>query len=254
MKNFLKQLTEEAGEKLKENFKKGQSFVALRKTSKEAAIKYDKTSDKFIVEKIRKKYPDHNILSEEGGFKKGNSDYLWIVDSLDGTGNFANHNPLFSVCIALFKKKTPFLAATFAPMINEFYFAEKGKGAFLNSKKINVSKIKELKESYLFYCEGNEKNKLRTRKILNALYPKVIDIRKIGSAGIETAWVATGRGEAFWATQIDPWDIAAGFLLIKEAGGEIIDFKGKPWKMKKSDLLFANKKVSNEILKLIKNI
>lgn len=254
MKNFILKLTKRAGKDLLNFFKKDNKLVKLRATSKEAVTKYDKMIDRFLIKEIRKKYPSHNILTEESGFLKGKSDYLWIIDSLDGTGNFANHNPLFSICIALLYKEELKLGVVYAPALEEFYFAEKDKGAFLNGKKIQVSQISSLSKSYLVYCEGNERNRNRFSKLLASLYPKVTDIRKIGSAGIETSWVADGKVEAFFTTKIDPWDVAAGILLIKEAGGKVTDFKGNFWKIKTSDLLFSNNKVHSKIAKLIKDL
>ncbi len=251
-KRLIKNMAKEAGNELMSLFRKDKKLITLRGSSKEIVTKYDKIIDKLIIKRIKEHFPKDNILTEESGSLKGNSEFLWIVDSLDGTGNFANQNPLFSVCIALLEKKKLLFGAIYAPTIKEFYFAEKGKGAFLNSKPIQVSKIKSLKSSYLFYCEGGENNRLRTKKIISALYPKVADIRKIGSAGIEIAWLAAGRGECFWTTRIDPWDIAAGVLLIREAGGKVTDFKGNPWQVKKSDFLFSNGKIDDQILKLVK--
>lgn len=254
-KKLIKNITKEAGNQLLKFFYSEKKLFKLRGTSKEIVTKYDKITDQLIIKKIKEHYPKDSILTEESGSIKGNRDFLWIVDSLDGSGNFANQNPLFCVSIAFFQKNKPLFGAVFAPVFNEFYFAEKNKGAFLNSKRISVSKINQLKSSYLFYCEGGEKNRLKTGKIINKIYPKVVDIRKIGAAGIEISWVAAGRAEAFWATEIDPWDMAAGLLIIREAGGKAVDFKGGPWQIKKSDFLFSNGKVEKEILKLInKNV
>jgi myo-inositol-1(or 4)-monophosphatase len=254
MRNFLESLIKRAGDQLRNYFRKNQKLVWLRKADKEVVIKYDKLSDEFIISQIRKKYPNHNILSEEGGFKKGNSNYLWIVDSLDGSKNFANQNPLFSVCIALMKGNKIILGAVYSPVIGEFFIGERGKGAFFNGKRMRVSEISEIEKSYLVYCEGGEKNRKRFAKIINKIYSKVTDIRKIGSAGLETSWVAAGRAEAYFATKVEPWDVAAGVLLVQEAGGEISDFKGKPWQVKTSNLIFSNKKVHPRVLELISGL
>lgn len=146
-----------------------------------------------------------------------------------------------------------FLGTIYAPAIDEFYFAERGKGAYLNHKKISVSETSVLKKSYLFYCEGGENDRLRTGRILGQVYPKVKDIRKLGSAGLETAWVAAGKGEAYFTTKIEPWDVAPGVLLVEEAGGKVTDFEGKPWQLKTSDLVFSNKRVHQTVLKLLKS-
>ena len=140
----------------------------------------------------------------------------------------------------------------YAPAIHEFYFAVKGKGAYLNGGEIRVSDITDLSQSYIFYCEGGEKDRAKTGKIISRVYPHVMDMRKLGSAGLEIAWVATGRGEAYFTTKIEPWDVAPGVLLIQEAGGGVSDFPGDSWKLQTSDLLFSNGKVHQELLDLIK--
>lgn len=252
MKEFMIILAKEAGSVLMNYFQRDQELINLRSTAKEAVTKYDKLIDRLIIEKIRKTYPSHSLLTEESGYQSADPDWLWIVDSLDGTGNFANHNPLFSLCLALVCKGKLSLGVIYAPAINEFYLAEKGKGAYLNQKRIQVSNISELQKSYLLYCEGGEKDRIRTGTILHEVYPKVTDIRKLGSAGLETAWVAAGQGEAYFTTKIEPWDVAPGVLLVSEAGGYVTDFKGNPWRQECGDFLFSNRKVHSSILELIK--
>lgn len=248
---FVKNIAKKAGFILLDKFKKEKSYLKMRATSKEAAIKYDKILDKFIIQEIKKKFKTHNILTEESGFIKGKNLWLWVVDSLDGTGNFANQNPFFCVSIAVFYDNDLIYGSIFAPALNEFYFAQKGKGAFLNNKKIKVSDINDLKNAYVVYCEGNETNKKRLLRIITKTYLKVKDLRKIGSAGIECAWVASGKVDAYFTTKIDPWDVSAGILLIKEAGGKITDFKNKNWQLQRSDLLATNKKIHTKFLKSI---
>jgi len=253
LEKFLKSIVKKAGEKLLLFFKKEKSLFSLRGTSKQIITKYDKLTDKFLIGKIKSKFPKDGILTEESGWVKKNLNSLWIIDSLDGSGNFANGNPLFSVNVAYLFKKEIIFGAIFAPALNEFYFAKKGKGAFLNGKEIQVSKIDNLKKSYVVYCDGNEKNRKRISKILSRIYPKVTEVRKIGSAGVETSWVASGRADAYFTTKIDPWDVAAGVLLVKEAGGKVSDFSDKDWQIKRSNLLFSNKLVHKKIQKLLKN-
>ncbi len=251
MENFIKKITREAGEKLAEFFKKESKLISLREQSKAVVTKYDKLIDAFLIEQIEKKYSSHSFLTEESGFKKKNPDYLWIIDSLDGSGNFANKNPLFSVCLALFYKNQLVLAATFAPVINEFYFAKKGKGAFLNGKKIKVSKTNSLEKSYILFCDGHEKNRKMLSQKLSDIFQKVVDLRKIGSAGIETGWVASGKSDGFLIFQGDPWDLASGTLILKEAGGKITDFEGRAWQIKRGNFIFSNKRIHKELIKLL---
>lgn len=204
MEKFLKILAKQSGDFLLSHFKKDKSLIGQRTTSKEAATKYDKISDKMIINEIEKKYPDHSILTEESGMHDKKSDWLWIVDSLDGTSNFANGNPLFSVCIALMHKNKLLVSSTYAPAIDEFYFAKKGKGAFLNGKKIKVSEISKMGYSYFFFCEGGDKTRQKAARIANKIFLQVTDLRKIGSGGIETAWVACGKADGYFTTDIYP--------------------------------------------------
>jgi len=252
MRELLQNLAKVAGEFLLDHFGKDLRLVELRSPVKEAITVYDKMADELIVQGIKKAYPDHSLLTEESGLLKGDPDWLWIVDSLDGTSDFANLNPLFSVCIALMHKRELVLGAIYAPAINEFYLAEKGKGAYFNQRRIHVSEISLLGQSYLFYCEGGEKDRLRTGNILSAVYPQVMDMRKLGSAGLETAWVAVGKGEAYLTTKIEPWDVAPGVLLVQEAGGEVTDFEGNQWRLERSDLLFSNGRVHSAILDILR--
>ena len=252
MKILAEDLARKAGDVLMKHFRQDYSLFSLRSTAKEASVRYDKDVDRLIIAEIKRHYPHHSLLTEESGFLQGDPDWLWIVDSLDGTGNFANFNPFFSVCIALMHKSELLLGTIYAPAIDEFYFAEKGKGAYLNGGRIRVSDITDLSQSYIFYCEGGEKDRAKTGKIISRVYPHVMDMRKLGSAGLEIAWVAAGRGEAYFTTKIEPWDVAPGVLLIQEAGGEVSDFRGDSWKLQTSDLLFSNDKVHQELLDLIK--
>ncbi len=252
MIGFIEKLAREAGDVLLSHFGEDEELLKLRSSVKEAVTKYDKMLDEMIVREIRDRYPDHSLLTEESGLVKGNPDWLWIVDSLDGTSDFAGSNPLFSVCIAVMHRGELLLGAIYAPAIGEFYLAEKGNGAYLNRSRIHVSETADLGRSYLFYCEGGEKDRSRTGKILSKVYPQVLDLRKLGSAGLETAWVAAGKGEAYFTTRIEPWDVAAGTLLVQEAGGKVSDFQGAPWKPETSDLLFSNGRVHATVLNLLR--
>ncbi len=252
MKATMQEVAHRAGDFLMEHFREDGDLLRMRTTAKEAATVYDRRADNLIVQGIRGAYPDHSILSEEGGLVEGDPDWLWVVDSLDGTGDFADWNPLFSVCLALRHKGEVVLGLVHAPAIGEFYVAEKGQGAYLNERRIRVSDISGLGDSYIFYCEGGEKNRSRTGGLLRRVYPLVKDIRKLGSAGLETAWVAAGKGEAYFTTAIEPWDVAPGVLLVREAAGEVTDFRGQEWRLERSDLVFSNGRIHRGLLELMK--
>lgn len=252
MRDLIEKLTLSAGDFLFGNFKKDGQLIGNRSTAKEAITEYDKMADDLIIQGIRERFPEHSLLTEESGFLRGDPDWLWVVDSLDGTGNFANFNPLFSVCMALIHKGELVLGTVYAPAISEFYLAEKGKGAYLNRTEIHVSNITPLRQSYVFYCEGGDKDRTRTFKAVSQIYTEVMDLRKLGSAGLETAWVAAGRGDAYFTMKIDPWDVAPGVLLVREAGGEVTDFSGNQWRLEQSDLIFSNGQIHEYILDLLR--
>jgi myo-inositol-1(or 4)-monophosphatase len=250
-KELIESLARKAGDTLMKHFRQDWSLLKERSTAKEAATRYDKELDRLIIEEIKQYHPHHSLLTEESGHLQDDPDWLWIVDSLDGTGDFANFNPFFSVCLALMHQGELVLGAIYAPAIDEFCLAEKGKGAYLNGAKIQVSDVSDLGQSYILYCEGGDKDRARTGGLLRRVYTQVTDIRKLGSAGLETAWVAAGKGEAYFTTRIEPWDVAPGVLLVQEAGGKVSDFQGNPWQPQTGDLLFSNEKLHERMLNLL---
>jgi myo-inositol-1(or 4)-monophosphatase len=218
----------------------------------------DTGAEKIILSLLRKYTPKFEILSEEAGLNNRRSDYLWVVDPLDGTTNFKVHNPLFSVSIALFYKGEPILGVIYAPHLGDMFVAEVGQGAWLNGQRIHVSKTADLKKSFLTYCYGQEhKHMRRAVELYRYFKMKTVDMRQLGSAAIELAWVAAGRTESIVIPGTRPWDAAAGVLMVTEAGGRVTDFKNKPWRFVDSrngkisanvDLLATNGKIHQAIL------
>lgn len=135
-----------------------------------------------------------------------------------------------------------------------YIMPKKNKGAFLNGKRIKVTRIKDLAKSYVYVCEGGDKNRKRTVKVIAKIYPQVVDLRKLGSAGLECAWLAVGRAEGYVTTAIEPWDVAAGVILVQEAGGRVTNFQGRPWQPIRSDLVFSNTKIHQKLVNLIKGL
>lgn len=253
MKDFAFQITKKAADYLLENFRRDDALISKRGISKEIVTKYDQENDSFFVEQISKKFPEHNILTEENGFIDKESEYTWIVDPLDGTSNFATGNPFFSVSLALAKNNEIILGIINAPFLGEIFTAEKGEGAFLNGRKIQVSQVNEIEKGYFLSCQGGDKDNKRIAKINSVIHPISKDMKKLGSGAIEGAWVACGRADAFISPQIQPWDIAAAALILKEAGGKITDFQGNNWKPEQGNVLLSNGKLHNQIIELIKN-
>jgi myo-inositol-1(or 4)-monophosphatase len=188
----------------------------------------DKKSEELIIGMIRRKYPDHDFLAEESGSHDRKSEYRWIIDPLDGTLNFTHGVPLYSVSIAVECRGEIIAGVVYEPNLGELFTAEKGKGAFLNKKPIRVSKVDRLIESMLvtgfpYTIRDNPDNAVQ--HFVNMLM-KAQGIRRLGSAAADLAYVACGRFEGFWEVSLSPWDMAAGVLLVQEAGGRFTDFRG----------------------------
>ena len=176
----------------------------------------DKNAEEIIISTIQKSYPDHAFLAEESG-QRGESDYLWVIDPLDGTTNFLHSFPHFAVSIALKQKGILNQAVVYDPLKQELFTATKGKGAQLNNRKIRVSSKKELDGALLGtgFPYSDEKAMLKFIESYKALFPKVAGIRRAGVASLDLAYVASGRLDGFWEFNLKPWDIAAGVLLIQ---------------------------------------
>lgn len=250
---FALEISKKSGEMLYKSFRKKDPL--LRGTSKEVKSVYDLISDRIIKKAIEKNFPTHSYVTEETGLVEKDKDYLWIVDPIDGTSNFENHNPFFSISIALWIKGKPALGVIEAPMLQERFYAEAGKGAIhedvLRKRKIKaiVSEVKKVDQSFFVFCEGGEEDKGRITDMFCQTYPTMKDFRKLGSAALELAWVGVGRADGYKTTQISLWDVAAGLIFVKEAGGQILQFDGKPYRLdrfeplKKYDIIATNGKV-----------
>jgi myo-inositol-1(or 4)-monophosphatase len=251
MQKFVVGLVKRAGRELMRYYSKDYSLIRLRGRSKEITTKYDKMIDKMLISALSKRFPDHNILTEESGFIDRGSEFAWVVDSLDGSSNYAVGNPFFSISIALLHLDDPVFGVAYAPLLRELFLAEEGGGCTINGRPAEVTDISRLKDCYLVACEGGERNASRISRINAKLLLKARDVRKLGSGSLECAWVACGRAEAYVTEKIDPWDVAAGVLFVREAGGRVTDFKGGEWAPRRSDLVFSNGRVHDKILMLV---
>lgn len=216
----------------------------------------DHASDAAIINVIRAHYPDHFILSEETGNVPSTSAYKWIIDPIDGTINFAQGIPICCVSIGIEKDGNMILGAVYAPFLNEFYFAEKGQGAFLNDKPIAVSSQNKLIRSCLvtgfpYHYLDSPNGPLQ---VFERLIRKGVPVRRLGSAAIDLCWVAAGRFDGFYEHSLNAWDSAAGFLLVTEAGGKVTDFEGKDYSPYQPHLCATNGFVHDELLKVVKGI
>jgi len=214
----------------------------------------DLESEKKIVNIIKEKYPDHNFLAEENIYEKTGSEYTWIIDPLDGTNNFSKNMPIFCVSIALAKKEEIILGVIYNPINKELFTAKKGKGAYLNKKRIHVTSSKDLKDSLMitgFYYDRGEPMLKTLVNIKKFLLKKILGIRRLGSAALDLANIACGRADGFWEWYLSPWDFAAGILLVEEAGGKVTTKAGEKIKIKPSYVVASNGLIHKKMLEVL---
>jgi myo-inositol-1(or 4)-monophosphatase len=222
------------------------------KSHYEILTKADLGSERIILRELTKNFPHHDILSEESGDEGIRSEYLWIVDPLDGTTNFSIHNPLWSVSIALAMRGEIIFGLVHVPFLGETFIAELGGGAYRNKQKIRVSNIKGDRAFHTF-CHGTTKENIKLAlKYYQSQKLSKFDCRQLGSAAIELGYVACGRSESILIPGAHSWDVAAGALIAKEAGGVVTDFSGRAWNLMSKDLLATNGLVHEEILKMVR--
>lgn len=215
-----------AGRSLTADYRRFKQSEARLKNKRDLVTPADLRSERIILASIRKDFPDHQILSEEAGLKQRAGDYLWIIDPLDGTTNFYIHNPLWCVSIGLAYRGELIMGAIYAPLLDELYFAASGEGAYLNGRRIQTTAggTKHINA----FCHGSGQRNIR-RAIKYHSHQKLhaLDCRQLGSAAIELAYVAAGRLASLFIPGTWPWDVAAGALLVREAGGVVTDFSGR---------------------------
>ncbi|MFA6027333.1 MAG: inositol monophosphatase family protein [Patescibacteria group bacterium] len=255
MKEFAIGLVLRAGNILMREFRKLAPEQIRFKQQRELVTKHDLSVDKFMVDKIRSAYPDHAVLSEEEGFRKrSKSDYMWVVDPLDGTTNYIMRHTFFATTLAILKRGEPILGIIYAPYTRELFVAEKGKGAFKNEERIHVSNENNLTKSFVTFAYSHEPQSLK--RAISAYQHFEFEsrsMRHFGSSSLELAFVAAGRVEAQIITPpVRIWDVAAGVLMVKEAGGKVTDFHGNSSRIAYNGLVASNSKVHNKILQVIK--
>jgi myo-inositol-1(or 4)-monophosphatase len=254
LKSTLIKAATAAGTLIKERID-GNFSIEKKSGPNDLVTEVDKASEALIMNIIRENFPDHFILSEEIGEVKMDSAYKWIIDPIDGTVNFANGIPLCCVSIGIEKDGKMIMGAVYNPMMNEFFFAEKNAGAFLNDRSIRVSEQKDVLYSCLVtgfpYTYLDMEN--GPLDVFARLVRKGIPVRRLGSAAIDLCWVAAGRFDGYYEHKLNAWDSAAGFLLVEEAGGKVTDFKGGQYSPYQPQLVATNGLIHDELLHWISN-
>ena len=210
----------------------------------------DRASEKLVVERLRAHFPSHGIVAEEGGGHDSSSGYRWFVDPLDGTTNFAHGYPVFNVTLALERDSELIAGVVYDPVQDEMFAAEKGGGAFLNNRRIRVSRADRLADCLV--STGFPSRKRHQNVNMHFYYQMAMathGVRRGGSAAIDLAYVAGGRLDAFWEFGLNPWDMAAGLLLVSEAGGAVSDMHGSPASLRGPHILTDNGKIHSEVLR-----
>ena len=254
LRDFAVQLAGQAGELLRNAYsEQDASNMAMRTSPKDMKLAEDKTLDDWLVNQIQKKFPEHGVLAEESG--KHNVDelsdakVLWIIDPIDGSVNFSTRNPFVAISLAVMIDGELTIGVIEAPLLGEQFVAVKGQGATLNGKRIRVSETASMADGYFVSCDGGMQDRVEVfSTLIRNFYDQVKDFRKLGSAALECAWVACGRADAYITMAIDPWDVAAGVLLVQEAGGKVTNFKGEKWQPKQMDIICSNKILHEQIM------
>ena len=242
-----------SGKILLENYGKITSTEIREKRDNDFLTFVDELSEKNIIETIHRGYPGHAILAEESGTQEQTSSYRWIIDPLDGTKNFISGIPVFAISIGLQHEKDIILGVVYDPVRNEMFHAESGKGAFLNGKIIHVNEQTELARALL--ATGFPfRFKTFLSQYMNCfkdIFQHTSGARRLGSASIDLVYTAAGKFEGFWELGLNSWDMAAGSVILKEAGGQISDFWGSPLFLDRGYVVATNGKIHNQLLDII---
>jgi len=214
----------------------------------------DKRTEKIIIEELQKAHPEYGIITEESGIiNKSNIKNRWIIDPIDGTMNFLNGVPQFAISVGYEENNEIKCGVIFNPITNEMFCAEKGNGAYLNNSRIRVSNKKQLKDALLVTGGPKGASKIKDKifsEYINVSY-NVSNVRKFGSAALDMAYVACGRFDGYWQRELNYWDIAAGIVILKEAGGFVDFFEDEPNSPLKKNILATNSNIHGELKELI---
>jgi myo-inositol-1(or 4)-monophosphatase len=215
----------------------------------------DRASEKLVVERLRALYPDHTIIAEEGGEHDGSSEYRWYVDPLDGTTNFAHAYPVYNVTMGIEKAGEMIAGVIFDPSRDEMFTCEKGSGAFMNGRRIAVSRTQQVNDS--LFSTGFPSRRRHGDVNIHFYHQLAMashGVRRGGAAAIDLAYVACGRLDGFWEFGLSPWDMAAGKLLVEEAGGTCRDMKDQPHRLASRHIMADNGFIHDEVVTLFSEI
>jgi myo-inositol-1(or 4)-monophosphatase len=247
------EIAREAGALLSKYFERRVTFEL--KGEHDLVTEADRASEQLVIERLSAHFPSHSIVAEEGGGHTRSSEYCWYVDPLDGTTNFAHGFPMYNITMALEQSGELIAGVIFDPEHNEMFTAERGSGAYLNNRRVRVSKVNRLENTLV--ATGFPSRKRHENVNIHFYYQLAMlthGVRRAGSAALDLAYVASGRLDGFWEFGLNPWDMAAGILLITEAGGKCSDMQDGPVHLRGPHLLADNGLVHQQILDLFGEI
>ena len=252
--DFARDISKEAGIILLRGFRSGKTVISY-KSRTDLVTDADRASEAFLVDRISKRFPTHAIIAEEGSRKDAAGGYIWYVDPLDGTNNFAHGLPLFCVSIGVFSVEFQQVVAgvVYNPFLNEMFTAARGTGAFLNETPIRVSSLDDIGVSLIAtgfpYDKATSEN--NNLKEFNRIITRIQGIRRMGSAAIDQSYVACGRLDGYWEAKLNSWDMAAGSLIVEEAGGRVTRYDGGIFHPEYPQIAATNGKIHNQLLTLL---
>ena len=248
---FMKDVAVGAGNILMSRFRKVQKIE--KKLNAGIVTEADHLAEKYILKKISRYFPESSIITEESGEFHRDSEWCWIIDPLDGTTNYAHGFPFFCVSIGLQVKGRSLAGVVYQPVTQEMFYAERGKGTRLNGRKVTVSKTRKLADALLgtgfYYAKGRQLR--REMELFLRMNDVARGVRRPGAAALDLAYVACGRYDGFWERGLSPWDVAAGGLLVTEAGGRITNYQGKRVSIFDREILASNGALHRSIVKTL---
>jgi myo-inositol-1(or 4)-monophosphatase len=252
--NVMVQAARKAGRSLKRDFGEVEQLQVSLKGPANFVTAADRRAEQILYEELTRARPGYGFLGEEGGRREGaDKTHTWIVDPLDGTTNFLHGVPHFAVSIALEREGTIVAGLIYNPANDDLFTGERGKGAFLNDQRLRVAARQRLVDA-LLACglpHHGRGDLALFRKEFAAVQDKVAGLRRFGAATLDLAWVAAGRLDAYWERNISPWDMAAGLLLVREAGGYVSDLEGGDAMLAKGNVLAGNETMHRQLLRLL---
>jgi myo-inositol-1(or 4)-monophosphatase len=253
-KKTLLEVIIEAGDLIASKFKPMSRVEMKEKSKHEIVTEVDVEAESIVINAIKHSFPDDAILSEEAGGEKVHDDFCWVIDPLDGTTNFFLGNPVFTTSIGLTYDGEIVLGAIYHPILRQLFSVERGQGFQVNEEKRTVSTASTISDAFIVFCHGNDDANIEViTSFFSLLKPHCKSFRQLGSASFELALVAAGKIDAFIMPGVNPWDVAAGVLMVREACGLVVDLKGEEWNFNSKDLLACNEKLLDPLLTLLGN-